>query len=237
MKKLSLVILFMLSCGLFPNIQSSNQTLQPTQIPRSNPASNPAQAEQDAEISFGAVLFRDNFSDSSSGWGNLDVVEGSASYENSRYVIQIDHEQVDLFANPGLQISGGVVVEVVATKVAGSDNNDFGILCRYQDPSNYYYFVISSDGYFAAFIVLDDKISFIGVEGWIKSSSIHTGSASNTIRVECVGSAFRLYANGSLLIELQDNTFSGGDVGLIAGTFDVPGTIIAFDDFVVYAAE
>jgi hypothetical protein len=33
---------------------------------------------------------------------------------------------------------------------------------------------------------------------------------------------------------VEDDTYASGDVGLIAGTFDEPGTDIRFDDFVVY---
>ena len=32
---------------------------------------------------------------------------------------------------------------------------------------------------------------------------------------------------------MQDETFTTGDVGLIAGTFDAAGTDIRFDNFVV----
>ena len=36
-----------------------------------------------------------------------------------------------------------------------------------------------------------------------------------------------------LLAEVRDPSFSRGDVGLIAGTWDVTGLIMAFDNFVV----
>ena len=40
--------------------------------------------------------------------------------------------------------------------------------------------------------------------------------------------------NGQQLIQVQDAEFTAGDVGLIAGTYDVPGTDIRFDNFIVY---
>jgi len=42
-----------------------------------------------------------------------------------------------------------------------------------------------------------------------------------------------VYANGTLLGSADDSTFTSGDVGLEAGTFDVGGTEIRFDNFVV----
>jgi hypothetical protein len=38
-----------------------------------------------------------------------------------------------------------------------------------------------------------------------------------------------------MLADVQDSEFSDGDVGLFAGTFDVVGTDIHYDNFVVSA--
>ncbi|MEE8122137.1 MAG: hypothetical protein V3T55_11440 [Anaerolineales bacterium] len=59
------------------------------------------------------------------------------------------------------------------------------------------------------------------------------GNTSNHLGVECVGSGLSLYANGVKLAEVVDSDFASGDVGLIAGTYDIPGTEIHFDNFVV----
>ena len=237
MKKLAFVLLFMFSCG-FPNlIESSQQDDEATQAPITNPTSIPIQPDEGGGNTLGAVLYSDDFSDSSSGWDIRSDESGSTDYVNGQYFIQINEEQLDVFSNPGSFFAEGIRIEVEAIKIGGDDDNDFGIICRYRDPQNYYYFVISSDGFFAAYRVINGETSFIGEDGWDSSSAINLGAASNTIRVDCVGSTFRLYANGTLLREVQDATFIDGDVGLIAGTFDVPGTTIAFDNFVVYAAE
>jgi hypothetical protein len=55
-----------------------------------------------------------------------------------------------------------------------------------------------------------------------------------TIQAACVGNSLGLAADGVLLAEVQDNTFSEGDVGLIAGTWDTVGLVIAYDNFVVH---
>lgn len=186
---------------------------------------------------FREVLFQDDFSDTGSGWDRHTDADGSSDYENGQYLIQVVEVRADFFANPGNEYPGDISIEVTATKIGGVDDNSFGIICRYQDPSNYYEFVISSDGYYTAFKTVDNSTTFMDANGWEESSAINIGDATNTIRVECVGNTFRLFANGTLLLEVQANALSGGDVGLIAGTLDVPGTIIAFDDFVVHGAE
>jgi hypothetical protein len=66
------------------------------------------------------------------------------------------------------------------------------------------------------------------------TDAIHQGSALNHIRADCIGDTLTLYANGVKLAEVKDTRFPKGDVGLIAGTYDAPGTDIRFDDFTVY---
>ncbi len=55
------------------------------------------------------------------------------------------------------------------------------------------------------------------------------------MRVECEGNTLRLYANGHLLSEVTDSTFSNGYVGLgvtsLAGSYSEA----AFDNFVITA--
>ena len=65
------------------------------------------------------------------------------------------------------------------------------------------------------------------------SEQINQGNATNAIRADCVGDNLTLYANGTILADVRDSRFTSGDVGLIAGTFDIPGAEILFDDFVV----
>ena len=139
--------------------------------------------------------------------------------------------QYDLWANPGKSYTD-VSVEVDGTKVSGPDDNDFGILCRYVDTSNYYFGIISSDGYYAIGSLIDGTQN-IFADNLEFSDAIKLGGVANHIRFDCVGSSLTLYANGTQLTQVTDTTFASGDVGLMAGTFDTAGTQIAFDNFVV----
>jgi hypothetical protein len=42
-----------------------------------------------------------------------------------------------------------------------------------------------------------------------------------------------LAVNGVLIAEAADSTFSEGDIGLIVGSFDLPGVDIWFDNLMV----
>jgi hypothetical protein len=178
------------------------------------------------------VLFQDEFSNPSSGWDQVDDGEAFTDYANDAYRIIVNVENTDVWANPGLNFTD-TVIEVEATKLGGPDDNDFGLICRYQSPSNFYFFLISSDGFYSIGKWSGGEQISISSESMEYSEAINQGSASNTIRADCVGSRLTLWVNDQLLVEATDTDFTTGDVGLIAGTFAIPGTDIQFDNFVV----
>jgi hypothetical protein len=176
------------------------------------------------------LLFQDDFSDTSSGWDRVTADTGVTDYAEGVYRIYVNESGTDVWANPGLEFSD-VTVQVEAIKIGGPDDNDFGVICRSVDTSNFYFFVISSDGYYGIGKVSNAGQELIGMDAMQPSEAILQGEASNTIRADCVGSSLSLYVNAEKLDEVQDSEFSTGDVGLIAGSFDTPGTDIHFDNF------
>lgn len=178
------------------------------------------------------VLFRDDFSDPSSGWDRVKMDDGSTDYEQGYYRILVNTPNTDVWANPGLDF-GDVIVEVDATKAGGPDDNVFGLICRYQNSDNFYFFLISSDGYYGIGKVVADEQTLIGDDQLYPDDAIRQGQATNHIKAACIGSTLTLRVNGTELAEVQDDAFASGDVGLMAGTFEQPGTELHFDDFVV----
>jgi hypothetical protein len=178
------------------------------------------------------VLFQDDFADPTSGWDQISEENGITDYADGAYRIFVNTIGTDVWANPGLSF-GDVRVEADATKVGGDDNNDFGVICRYQGPENYYFLIISSDGYYGIGKVSGGQQQLIGMESMPPSEAILQSNATNRLRADCIGSKLSLYANGEFLAQVEDSQFSSGDVGLLAGTLESPGTDIRFDNFVV----
>lgn len=179
------------------------------------------------------VLFQDDFSDTTSGWDQVSNEEGMTNYEGGVYRILINTSQMDYWANPGLNF-GDAVIEVDATKAGGPDDNDFGLICRYQNLENFYFFLISSDGYYAiGKTEAGEQVLLEPADQMQPSEAIFTGDTKNHLRAECVGSRLTLIINGEFVADVEDNTFLEGDVGLIAGTFDEAGVDIRFDNFMV----
>ena len=185
----------------------------------------------------GQTLFQDDFSNVNSGWDRTTNDSYITDYANGGYRINVVPASYAVFANPYQSFQNDVRIEVDATKIVGpDDNNAYGVICRYQDVDNYYYFYISSDGYVGIGIDNAGTKSFISSsDGYMTSvSSINLGVATNHLRADCIGNTLTLYVNGTQVAIATDSSFTGGDVGLVARTFDVAGTDIVFDNFFVY---
>jgi serine/threonine protein kinase len=190
---------------------------QPTDIPQLTPLPN----------------FSDDFSDPSSGWDRVNTQEIVTDYQDGYYRIFLQNTSTDAWANPNLSAADSVV-EVDATWGSGPYNNDFGIICRYQDNRNFYFGAISSDGYAGIFYMQDGGYNILGAEVMMPYDAIYQGESLNHLRFDCVGAALTLYVNGEQLIAVRDTALSRGDVGLIAGTWDEGGVEIFFDNFLMY---
>jgi hypothetical protein len=180
------------------------------------------------------VLFQDDFSNSSSGWDTVRNADGMTDYDQDGYRIQVQDTRTDYWANPGLSNLTDVSISVDAKKIGGPDDNDFGVICRYVDIENFYAFLASSDGFYGITKVINGSQELIGQDQLLPTDAINQGDgANNALRADCVGTTFTLYINGTQIAQVQDSSFTSGDVGLIAGTFDTPGTDILFDNYLV----
>jgi len=180
------------------------------------------------------VLFQDDFSDPSSGWDRVSDEDGVTDYDEGSYRILVNTTNTDLWSNPDLDFDfTDTSIFVDATVSGGDEDNDFGLICRYQDDQNFYFFVISSDGYYGIGKVSDNVQQLVGMESMPPSEVIRQGKLTNQLQADCIGNTLRLYVNDTLLAETQDTDFTSGNVGLMAGSFANPGTDVHFDNFVV----
>ena len=196
-------------------------------------SSSTTSQESEPQIVQSSVLFEDDFSDSGSGWDDIEDEEGITGYRDGGYRILINKSDWYFWSTPGVNFTD-VVIEVDATKTGGPDNNEFGVMCRYMDADNFYLLTISSDGYYGISKIVAGEQSGVGMEEMqFNDTVIKLGAATNKLRATCIGDNLTLEANGQVLADVRDTDLVGGDVGVIASTFDEIGVNILFDNFVV----
>ena len=122
-------------------------------------------------------------------------------------------------------------MEVDAGKLGGPDENRIGLICRFTG-NDYYFFMISSDGFYGIGIYKGGQATLLGQSEMQVNSNIKTGLAVNHLRADCAGDTLTFYVNGFQVTSVQDATLKSGDVGLLAGTFAQPGVDVIFDNFV-----
>ncbi len=154
-------------------------------------------------------------------------------YDRGGYRMLISAPEVQLWATPRKDFTD-TRTEVDTGKLGGPDENRIGLICR-SDGRNYYFFVISSDGYYGLGLFKDDKVQLLGQDQMQSSTAIRTGMAVNHLRADCKGDDLTFYVNGFQVAEMHDATLKHGEVGLLAGTFSQAGADIIFDNFVVFA--
>jgi hypothetical protein len=180
----------------------------------------------------GDVLFKDDFSDPASGWARSVSSSGAMDYFGGGFRIWVDTTDYDLWSTPGLSFRD-VRIETDVYMIGGPFENRFGLLCRYRDARDYYFFIISSDGYYGIGKLSGGLRSLLGQAMMAYTPAITQGVAINHLRADCIGDTLTLYVNGQPVGMAQDADLPDGDVGLLAGTFDQPGTDAVFDNFVV----
>jgi hypothetical protein len=185
----------------------------------------------------GALLYADDFGDPASGWDVFAEDDTEAAYSDGEYRLAVYRDNYVAWGNPEDQVFADLVIEVDVRQVEGPLDNNFGILARYQpDDENFYWFQISADGYYS--VDMRQSGEWIGLVGWAESAAINQGlGVTNHLRLVCDRELFNFYVNDTYLIGVSDATFSSGNVGLSAGTFDEPGVVVHFDNLKIYSLQ
>ncbi|MBL8061471.1 MAG: hypothetical protein JNK32_00510 [Anaerolineales bacterium] len=193
------------------------------------PAGQAAQGPEPAQPS-GSVIFQDDFAQATTGWDRFIVTEGVMDYDGGGYRILVNALQTNFWATPHKNVTD-VRLEVDSGKLAGPDENRIGLICR-SNGKDYYFFLISSDGYYGIGLFKDEQVALLGQSEMLASSNINKGLAINHLRADCVGDTLTFFVNGFQVAQVKDTTLTSGNFGILAGTFTTPGVDIVFDNFV-----
>jgi hypothetical protein len=185
---------------------------------------------QDKTALSGSVLFQDDFTRPRSGWDRFMTAEGTMDYDASGYRMLVNALNTNFWSTPHKNFAD-VRIEVDAGKLGGPNENRIGLICRFTG-NDYYFFLISSDGFYGIGIYTGGQAVLLGQSEMQANSNIKTGLAVNHLRADCVGNTLTFYVNGFQAASIQDDRLKSGDIGLLAGTFAQPGVDVIFDNFV-----
>jgi hypothetical protein len=178
----------------------------------------------------GAILFQDEFDNNASGWDRLANDVGIMDYDEGGYRMMILQPQMNFWSTPEIDLRDARV-EADATRLNGPAENRAGLMCRYQN-GNYYFFIVSNDGYYAIGKFSGGKTTLLG-QSEMQSSEMIQADSVNHLRADCIGDSLVFYVNYQLIAGASDAELATGDVGLLAGSFSQPGVDVLFDNFVV----
>src|SRR3990170_246593 len=178
----------------------------------------------------GDILYQEQFEDNTTGWDRVSNANGIMDYDGGGYRILIQQPGFNLWSTPEKNFSD-VRVEADVTKLSGPDANRAGLMCRYQN-GDYYFFIISSDGFYAIGKFIGGNTLLLG-QTQMQSSEFIQVNEMNHLRADCVGDTLSFYVNFNEIAAVQDTDFPSGDVGVMAGAFSEPGVDVLFDHFVV----
>jgi hypothetical protein len=195
------------------------------------PVTSATLAPQDQTAASGSVLFQDDFARPISGWNRFMSAEGTMDYDAAGYRILVNSLNTNFWSTPHKNFAD-VRMEVDAGKLGGPDENRIGLVCRFSG-DDYYFFLISSDGFYGIGIYIGGQAVLLGQSEMQANNNIKTGLAVNHLRADCIGDKLIFYVNGFEVVSVRDARLKSGDVGLLAGTFTQPGVDVIFDNFVV----
>ncbi len=184
------------------------------------------------------VIYQEDFGDVNSGWERYNEYDGVLDYENDQYRMRVNATK-NLFwvkaAIPDPQ--SDVAIQVTTYWQESQPDAPFGLICRLDSNNQYYYFYITGDGQYGIGKYLTspgmEQVDLVD-DGGNPSDVIRQGvNAENTLLVVCNGNHLSLTVNQVLLLEVQDDQLSGGELGLLAGVRETPGIDVFFDNYTV----
>jgi hypothetical protein len=187
-------------------------------------------AQSVSDLNLGTPTWIDNFKDNK-GWYLVDTPNTKFSIKNENMIMEAFNpgkaEEWGLATVP--EIKNFYLEATFKTGEACSGKDRYGVLVRAPDPNKGYVFGFTCDGRFRLYKW--DGTNYTALEEWKQSTAIVSGpNQTNSLGIQVDGSKLKLYANGKLLGEYTDPTYSKGRFGLFIGSGET-------EDFTVFVKD
>ena len=181
------------------------------------------------------ALYKDNFSDSGSGWCVDSSANSSLAYLGGEYVFKVVRGNWYVWCNPSQNFTD-IHVQVTATNMSRTADTFFGVICddtttADKKTETFYYLGFTAVNTYTITMSKNGKDTVLS-EG--TSPSITTNANSYSVGADCPSNGHLvLYADNKQIASATDTTLTGGDIGLFAWTGDQAPAEIHYDDVVV----
>ena len=174
----------------------------------------------------GQVIFEDDFSDPKSGWSSFVDEDGETKYENGEFIIRVGKPMYLAWSDQEY-LYDPIVIEADVRVVESVGDGDYGFICGLVDNEHFYVLEISEDGYYT--IWKQDGQETIFLVDWKYSQEV-AGGGQFRLSAMCGKDQLVLAVNGTVLASTSDTDYQAGGIGMMAGTFDLEGFKVAFDN-------
>ena len=223
-----------------PQDEDPTEEAEPTEEEEPTEEAEPTEEEEPTEEVSGGVLLEDDFSDPGSGWSEADSEAGSREYRDGQYVVEITDTGWFIWVNPGAGNLSNTHTTVTITNAGEAEDPTFGVMCNYQDEVGYYYMGIGPDGYYAIVRTDGEDDTFLTSDEnlWIQSEDIELNADAYVLEALCASDGtLTLIVNGVEIDSVQDDTYTEGDTGLFAQSFEQVPVEVRYDDLSIVAIE
>lgn len=191
--------------------------------------SDEAIANRVAEIRSGDPDYSHDFESDDGTWGLMYTGLSSIYFKSGTLHVTTDETEELVWSNRDGTFTD-FYLEIEAEFFDGPEDSEMGIIFRYIDEDNFYYFGVDRSGSYVIQLLAEGE--WYDVTDWEESSIIETGrGAINQLGLLVEGTTISVLINDYVMATTEDDTFDAGGIGLAAVTYTIPGVDIAYDDF------
>jgi hypothetical protein len=192
--------------------------------------------ESTADLGLGEPTFTDSFNNANR-WFLVDSGNTRFTVEDGSLVMKsFSPGSFDEWGISNYGVASDFFIETTfrtGDECSGLDR--YGLLLRSPDPNEGYVFAFSCDGRYRLY-AWDG--TYTGLVEWTSNSNIKRGpEATNKMGVLMEGRTIKLYANGTLLVELENQKFDSGSFGIFVASGNTPNFTAYADDLSLWELE
>ncbi len=218
---------------VFSNVNSTTVSAPISEVSTATSAPTATEAIP-TPIPFTKVLFKDDFSSSSSGLPRDRNSKYTLEYKDGKYHVLVNEQgkgQEVTMDNKGNYTD--VSVEADIQQTAGPSDGLMGVTCRDDNNGNFYSFEFSQNGTYGIYKYSNGSADSLDEET-MDPNTVNQNDV-NHIEGVCSGDTLTLLLNGQVLSQVQDSDYPKGAVGLTVrtGSSGDPGVDVLFSSFLV----